>query len=62
MTIAWKDGDEKELKEMRKTTGIIGVPSIMNAPDLDMFLDALLVINIDLPSLVHQTHQTNTFP
>lgn len=43
MTIAWQQNDATKLTAMIKATGIIGVPSLSNAPDMDLFKDFLLV-------------------
>lgn len=43
MTIAWQQNDGPKLTAMMKATGIIGVPSLSNAPHMDLFQDFLLV-------------------
>lgn len=44
MNLAWQENDGKTMKEIIEDTGILGIPSLLSAPGMDMYLDSLLVL------------------
>ena len=41
---AWQENDGKTMNEIIKETGILGIPSLLSAPGMDMYLDSMLVL------------------